>query len=243
MVFSGMALVVVMALVYLALDVLYSSASLPIWVLAIPFLIFGSCLWPRKSRRLAAFGFGGLSILSNCFYVMASINPSYWLTPALIFLRRIAVLPAISALGTGWARIAIRADAKPRRSPFAAWALVVVLAIMPAISLLTLWPLRLAFLLCRPRLDSFEDRVDTGDWWIASSCWVGPFRLCQSGVDPDSKTVGLFADPNPSGRSGLVRVHSETLVTDGTAQDAFTLLRGTETNVELGWGWSYRQDD
>jgi hypothetical protein len=68
--------------------------------------------------------------------------------------------------------------------------------------------------------------------------WIGPFRLSESAVDSDSKMVALIIDPNPGGRTGFVRVRSES-----SEVDHFALLLGTDTNVELGWGWSYRQDD
>ena len=53
---------------------------------------------------------------------------------------------------------------------------------------------------------------------------------------------GGRGDPNPSGRVGLVRIHSGTRVPDRFT-DPFDLVRRSETNVELGCGWSYRQDD
>lgn len=73
---------------------------------------------------------------------------------------------------------------------------------------------------------------------IVSPHWIGPFRLAESAVDSDSKVVGLFIDPNPGGRTGFVRDHSES-----PEVDHFSILLGTDTNVDLGWGWSYRQDD
>jgi hypothetical protein len=138
---KSMMLCIACAAGFLTLYVQYLAAYIPFWLLAIPCLILlvGYCLWFWRCRRIAGIGFVGLSILSNCVYVVASIYP--------------------------------------------------------------VW-------------------------------------LSESAVDSDLKIVGLFIDPNPGGRTGFVRVHSETLETH-----SFGLLRGTDTNVELGWGWSYRQDD
>jgi hypothetical protein len=207
--------------------------------MAIPFLILlvGPCLWYWRWRRTAAIGFVGLSILSNCLYVVASIYPDYMLTPLLTLAWVLVFLPSIAALGTAWIKLATPGNAGPRRSPSTSWALVIVLAILPGITISTVWPLHLAFLAFRPRLERLADRVEAGQSF-ASPYWIGPFRLSESGVDSDSKTVGLFIDPNPGGRTGFVRVRAET-----PEADHFSLLLGTDTNVELGWGWSYRQDD
>ena len=233
-----MMLCIVCAAGFLTFYVQYLVTYIPFWLLAIPCLILlgGRCLWSWRWRRIAAIGFVGLSILSNCLYVVASIYPDYMLMP-LYIAWMLVLLPSIGALGTAWIKLATHDNADPRKSPFISWALVIVLAILPGITISTLWPLHLAFLASRPSLERLADRVEAGQM-IVSPHWIGPFRLSESAVDSDSKTVGLFIDPNPGGRTGLVRVHSET-----PEVHPFALLLGTDTNVELGWGWSYRQDD
>lgn len=223
----------------LAVYVQFLAAYVPLWSLAIPcaILVAGACLSAWRFRRLAAVGFVGIAILSNTLYALASLYPDYMLTPALRIAWFMAFLPAIGALGTAWAKLATQVDATPRRSPWVSWASVLVLAMMPGITLATVWPLHLAFLVYRSSLESLADRVETGHSIVAPR-WVGPFRLAASGFDPNSKTVGLFIDPNPGGRTGFVRFHSGVRETDH-----FSLLLGTDTNVELGTRWSYRQDD
>ena len=234
-----MMLCIAFAAGFLALYVQYLATYIPIWLLAIPCLILlvGRCLWFWRSRRIAALGFVGLSVLSNCLYVVASIYPDYMLLPLLNIAWMLVLLPSIGALGTAWTKLATHANAVGRRSPTLSWALVIVLATLPAVTISTLWPLHLAFLAFRPSLEHLADRVEAGQM-IVSPHWVGPFRLSESAVDSDLKAVGLFIDPNPGGRTGFVRVHSAT-----PEERRFALLLGTDTNVKLGWGWSYCQDD
>jgi hypothetical protein len=149
----------------------------------------------------------------------------------------IVLFPLIVALGSAWAKFVTAENSVRRRSPSVSWAVVAVLAIMPAVTIATVWPIRLAFLVLRPSLERLADQVETGHA-IVSPRSIGPYQLSASGCDPDSKTVGLFIDPNPSGRTGFVRVHSEE-----HEMQSFGWLLGTDTNIELGWGWSYRQDD
>jgi hypothetical protein len=223
----------------LALYVQFLAAFFPLWSLAIPcsILVVGACLAAWRFRRVAAVGFIGLSILSNGLYALASLYPDYILRPALGLAWIMVLCPAIVAFGTAWAKLATRAYAIPKRSPWISWSLVVVMAVMPGLTLASVWPLHLAFLAFRSSLERLADRVESGQN-IDSPHWVGPFRLAESATDPELKTVGLFIDPNPGGRTGFVRMHS-----DSPEMDHFTLLLGTDTNVNLGWGWSYRQDD
>jgi hypothetical protein len=223
----------------LTLYVRYLATYIPVWLLAIPCLILlvGHCLWFWRCKRIVAIGFGGLSILSNGCYVVASIYPDYMLIPLLNIAWMLVLLPSISALGMAWTKLAPHHNAVRRRPPSLSWALVIVVAVMPAVTISTLWPLHLAFLAVRPSLERLADRVEAGHM-IASPHWIGPFRLSESAVGADRKTVGLLIDPNPGGRTGFVRVHSEP-----PEAHRFDLLLGTDTDVELGWGWSYRQDD
>jgi hypothetical protein len=224
---------------FLTLYVRYLATYVPIWLLALPCLILlvGPCLRFWRCRRFAAIGFFALSILSNCLYVVASIYPDYMLMPLLKIAWMLVFLPSMGALGTAWTKLATHGTSVPRRSPSISWALVIVLAILPAVTISTVWPLRLAFLAFRPSLERLADRAESGHL-IVSPRWIGPFRLAESAVDSGSKIVSLFIDPSPGGRTGFVRAHTETLEVDH-----FSLLLGTDTNVELGWGWSYRQDD
>ncbi len=222
-----------------AIQVRYAGVVAPLWLLAIPVLSAFCGLWilDRGSRPLAAISFFGLTASANALYVMASICPDYMLGPALTLLWAVVLLPLVVPTGLAWANLATRDGAIPRRSPRFAWALVAVLAIMPIVTLNTSWPLRLAFLAARSSLDRLADDTATGRSF-KGPVRIGPFQIADVAYDPSCGAVGVFVDPNPNGRTGFVR-------TGGKAKQAqrFLLLIGTDTNIELGWGWSYRQDD
>ncbi len=180
----------------LAVYVQFLAAYVPLWSLAIPcaILVAGACLSAWRFRRLAAVGFVGIAILSNTLYALASLYPDYMLTPALRIAWFMAFLPAIGALGTAWAKLATQVDATPRRSPWVSWASVLVLAMMPGITLATVWPLHLAFLVYRSSLESLADRVENrAQHKRASLGW--PIPAGRIGVRPQ------FEDSRPLYRS------------------------------------------
>jgi hypothetical protein len=236
---KGLMLVVFLAAAFLALYTRFMASYIHLSLLAIPWLILlgGYCLWSWRCRRVSGIGFGGLAILINGLYALVSISPDYMLTPSLSMGWMLLFLPAIGGLGAAWAGLATDASATHRRPGFLCWALVVVSTLMPAMTISTVWPLRLAFLAYRPSLERLADQVENGQP-ITSPRAVGPFLFLESGVDPETQTVGLFTDPNPSGRTGFVRVHAKI-----PERQRFGLLIGTDTDVQLGGRWSYRQDD
>ena len=147
------------------------------------------------------------------------------------------LFPLIGSLGAAWMCLATDANAATRRSPAVTWTSVVILATMPAVTLSTLWPLRLAFLAARPSMERLADRVATGqnislDNGSGHFAWLHR-RAIQTGRQSDSLSIPILADAQVS--SGFM-ASSET-------RTALHLLIGTDTNVELGRGWSYRQDD
>lgn len=149
---KSLMLVIAFSAGLLALYTQLLSTYIPPWLLAIPCLILlaGRCLWSWRYRRVAAIGFGGLSILINCLYVIASTYPDYMFMPVLKVAWIIVLLPMIGALGTAWAALATQNSAVHKRSPTTCWSLVVVLAILPEVTIATLWPLRLAFMVVSP---------------------------------------------------------------------------------------------
>src|SRR5262245_22961305 len=102
---------------------------------------------------------------------------------------------------------------------------------MPCLTVLTHWPLYLAFLVVRPALDWLADRAAAGQS-IGWPQWAGPFRLVRADVDPRSGHVALVIDPNPGGPSGFVRDRP------GVPPGPGKLILGTDLYVELGGGWS-----
>ena len=179
--------------------------------LAIAFGLFdlalGGVLWWMFSGfpRLSALCFGGVSTVTIVWCAALSI---YLLNIDSLLLMLIGVLlgsPAILGAGGAWATAATRRSSRPRRSPFLAWPLVVVLAFTPLSMMLTPWPLRLAFLASRPAMERLANRVAEGQS-ISRPEWAGLFRVVGSAIDPAKGNIGLIIDAEPSGRSGFLRL-------------------------------------
>lgn len=190
----------------------------------------------RGHRQLAACGFWTLASLINLLYAASCVAPDVYLLIPFFFGWLIIVAPTIGGLGSAWARLATRQGAAPRRSPPAAWVSVIALCLLPLVTLLTFWPLRLAFLTVRPALDRLADQVAAGKA-VVFPLWVGPFCVARSAVDPASGNVGLMIDPNPSGPTGLVRVRT------GIPANRVGPFGWDDLLVDLGWGWEYREED
>lgn len=145
-------------------------------------------------------------------------------------------MPTVAAFGAAWAILATRRGEVPRRSPPSAWLSVAVLTVMPLATLWTLWPLHLAFLTARPTLERLADQVAAGQA-VGFPQRVGLFRVAGSAVDPISGNVGLMIDPNANGPTGFVRV------LPGTSPNRRGPFGCDDLDVDLGWGWEYREED
>jgi len=227
------AVVVVVGLLALPTDrsVIVIALSLPCFA-----LIGAQCLVFRGHRHLAAFGFCVLATLTNVLYAAFCVAPDSYLLIPLFLGWLVDVVPTIGGLGAAWAILATRDGAVPRRSPQKAWLSVIALSVLPLVTLCTLWPLHLAFLTARPTLERLADQVAAGQ---AASFpqRAGLFRVAGSAVDPISGNVGLMIDPNPSGPTGFVRVRR------GTPRNRRGPFGWDDLDVDLGWGWEYREED
>jgi hypothetical protein len=206
--------------------------------LSLPFLAVVGAQWLvfRGQRRFAAFGFWLAATLTNVLYAASCVAPDAYLLPALFLGWMIIAGPTIGSLGAAWVTLATRQCATPRRSSPAAWSAVIVLSIMPLGTLWTLWPLHLAFVASRPSLEHLADQAAAGQ---ASGFprWAGLFRVAASAVDSATGNVGLMIDPNPSGPTGFVRVRP------GTSRNRTGPFGWDDLDVDLRWGWEYREED
>ena len=148
-------------------------------------------------------------------------------------------VPLILGFGTSWSAAATRREAVRRRSPLLAWPLVIVLAALPLTMLFTQWPFRLAFLVSKPALDRLADRVAAGHA-PPRSVRAGLFMVVKSVVDPTTGNVGLITDPDPSGRSGFVRVSPIRSTPPGRVSGPFYNLYG---DLQMDEGWRYQNED
>jgi hypothetical protein len=189
----------------------------------------------RGHRRFAALGFWTLATVTNLAYAAVSVAPDIYLV-GLLFLGLLVIMPPVTGLGVAWARLASRQVASPRRSPRFPWLSVIALCVLPLVTLLTFWPLHVAFLAAKPALDHVADQVSAGRTGGFPQ-WVGPFRVARAAVDPVSGNVGLMIDPNPNGPTGLVRVRP------GVPPNRTGPFGWDDLLVDLGWGWEYREAD
>jgi hypothetical protein len=190
----------------------------------------------RGFRRIAAGVFWVPAILINILYAMACLAPVVMLNLMLLTVWFFVFAPVMGRFGVSWGLLATREAAAPRRSPRMVWSAVIGLTVLPALTVMTLWPLRLGFLVARPTLERLADQAAAGNL-VTLPAPAGPFRVLRASVEPESGQVGLMTEPNPSRPTGFVRARSNP------PPDARRPIFGTELDVELGWGWSYREDD
>jgi hypothetical protein len=189
----------------------------------------------RGQKQHAAIRFWALAALINVLYAASCVAPDIYLV-VLLFLGWAIMVPMLAGLGVAWARSATREATVPRRSSPSAWVSLIAVCLLPLVTLLTFWPLRLSFLVFRPSLDRLADQVAAGQA-VGFPRWVGPFRVADSAVDPVSSNVGLMIEPNPNGPSGFVRVRP------AAPPNRVGPFPWDDLLVDLGRGWEYREAD
>lgn len=230
---SFMILVAVLA-VPLALFPLWALVLLlSLAALLIPTFVavtFSRWLLARERRRLASISFWGLAIVVNTLYAACCIIPEFVLLVILTFGWLLVCLPMMIGFGSAWTVLSTREGAIRRRSPILVKACVVAMAMWPALTLGTLWPLRVAFLVSRPSLERLADLVAAGQP-VELPQRARVFQVVRIDVDPLGTVVLTM------GASSLVRIRS------GDAANFRGAPFGTELIVNLGGGWSYREND
>ena len=108
------------------------------------------------------------------------------------------------------------------------------MAALPTMTVWTFWPLRAAFLVSKPSLESLADRVAAGQT-PAFPTWAGVYRIVGSRSDPTNGWVALIFDPNPSGKSVFVRYPLGMNVPRRTASPFISL--------ELTSRWTFEMED
>jgi hypothetical protein len=189
-----------------------------------------------RGQTITAIGFWSLSIPANLAYAAFCVAPDYYIVLLLLVACGVVVFPLVGGLGIAWASLATQDGGTQRRSPARAWCAVVALTLMPAATILTYWPLRLAFFATKPTLERLADEVATGRALLVPRK-VGLFRIRGSIVD-STGNVGLLIDPNPNGPTGLIRMRQR-----GDGPRPSSPFGGDNLTVELGGRWWYCQED
>lgn len=198
-------------------------------------LVFALWLVAHGRRQLAAAGFGILSIAANGYYAACCIAPSVDSRLTLYSVWLLAVSPSITSLGWAWAILASREGAIPRRPGVLVWFAVLTLTLLPAFTLVSCWPLRIAFLVAKPALERVADQVAAGRR-VALPQQAGLFRLRGRAVDPFSDDVVLMIDPILNKYEGFVRIPP-----GGERMTRGSLISGATLQVHLGGRWWYRR--
>jgi hypothetical protein len=205
--------------------------------LSIPCLPVFAAHWlvHRGRTRLAAWAFWLPAISVNLVYILACVQPRYSIWIPLSLGWPIIVLPTIGALGMAWAVVSYNDNSVPKRHRAAIGLSVFFLAVLPALTLWTFWPLEMAFLAARPALDRLADQVAAGNT-VGLPQRAGLFHVVDSVVDPISGNVALLIDPNPRNPNRFVRLWS------GSGANPIGPIFGSSLNVSLGGGWCYHDE-
>ncbi len=185
----------------------------------------------RRRPRLAAWSYGVVACLTNAGTALLSAYLTSIAGLVLMYLIEVVALPlqiiagSIGALGMsrGW-----------RFRRFAALGLVLALVVLPFVTMVTSWPLRLAFALSEPAMNRLADRVAAGRT-VATPEWAGLYRVVATVREPTNGNIALIIDANSAGRSGFVRVLDPT-------QSLFPLYN-FNFDEPVGTYWRYQNED
>ena len=117
----------------------------------------------------------------------------------LLFLSSLVCIPIVPGFGLAW--VASREGWAPRSRA----ALVVIsLTAIPVATILTKWPLRLAFYLSSPALNRLADRLEAGGS-VGPDEWAGIYRIKGSTTLGYGGGTLLIVDPTRGDLSGFAR--------------------------------------
>jgi hypothetical protein len=205
-------------------------------ILGIPVAMGLLTLVIRDSRRRAAWRFwvaaaaGNGLVVTDCVYLMEP------LMNVVIGITLFVAVPTILVSGVHWLSAATGPAAVPRRSEGVILPLVLVLGLAP-LTMVTLWPLHLAFRVSRPALERLADRVAAGKG-LGGPQWAGVYWVVGGEIDPMTGNVGLVIDASPGGRAGFTRLGPST------PPESYALpFVNLEMAIRLGDRWYYEAED
>jgi hypothetical protein len=181
--------------------------------------------------RRAAWTFAVSACLAN---VSVGIICAYLYSLGGIILMVLAstlTIPQAIGCGSAWAAARSPTRRLPRE---AAWLIVAALSLLPLSMMLTLWPLRLAFLISRPAMDRLADRVAAGEA-VMNPEWAGLYYVVGTKREPSSGNIALIIDADTAGNSGFVR---KTGSADGSGP-----MTNLNFNEHVGGRWRYQNED
>ncbi len=191
----------------------------------------------RHQRGWAEWCFWSSAITVNV--VVAALCAFFWNMGAMAVIFGLSYfgIPMILGFGAARAGLVSHCKATSNRWEFFPWAIVLVMGFASPTMILTNWPLRLAFLVSRPAFDRLADRVASG-MVLRQPEWAGLYLVVGSAVDPATGNVGLVINPDPSGRSGFLRLGKD--VTPEHRQGPFYNFN---TDLRMNTRWWYQDED
>ncbi len=216
----------------------------------------------RDRRRLATILFWSAAIPINIGYAGCCAMPTIELTFHLWLGWSLAALPLVVTLADAWALLATRQGTPRGRSWILLGPCVFALAILPSITLSTLWPLRAAFFVSKPYLERLADQVHqnaivTARTRASSSKaappggagatvvvdlprWAGVYRVDRASDGPEEGSVHLWINSDSTMPIAFVRVAPAFPLFDPSYARTFRFFC---IELDLGGGWWYREPD
>jgi hypothetical protein len=232
---SDLMVLTAIAACLLAMPRLFSVGILLASPLIAPFL--ARRIVARRERKPAAYYFGTFAAAINVLYITSCFSPVYYAMVALCLGWAFFAIAPTFILGSVWASLATAVDAVPRRSQSFVWSVVLVLAVMPLITLWSLWPIRLLFFAARPEMERLANQAVAGHA-LGRAESVGLFHFASTRFDPASGDVALLSEPDSIYPTGFLWKRS-----GATASRAGCGMCGSNMSVYLGHGWWYLEDD
>jgi len=170
-----------------------------------------------------------VAVATNLIYAILCARPDFYVLTVLI-LGLILVIPLNFTVGGTWAEVA----AGSRQG---AWVFVVLVALLPLLTLCTLWPLRLSFLIAKPALERMADEAVAGRSFQGLTT-AGPFEIHAAVAHAEGRRVDLLTETNPNHPAGFVRLAHDA--PEGYIPGA---VSGSNLYIQLLGPWSFRQED
>ena len=184
----------------------------------------------RTRRRIAFWGLIGTSILISLPAAWLCIHPVRTVGPLLVVVWLLVSAPPLLGFLAAWT------FGSHPPSSVRMQTLVWLFAALPW-SMITGWPLIVAFFVVRPSLERLADQITVGVP-VTFPRQVGPFTILAAKCDPaQPRTVALMVHNDPNGPAGFVRQV-------GPPPDFnHKLILSTGFRIPLTSEWDYRNED
>ena len=143
---------------------MHPALALIVIVLFVPYVSWIGARWllRREYHSMVACEFWIAATTINVSVAVYCVAPSPEVLRVIFIGLWLTGVPTIASLGTVWISSLTRTEADTSRMRETLYITVIVLALMPSLTIVTLWPLHLAFLASRRRMESVARQVAAG---------------------------------------------------------------------------------